>query len=142
MSDEIRFRPDLYLGTAPFYDRYRPPYPAELFDGLRRRLPTSGQGRLLDLACGTGQIALPLAEDFVEVWAIDQEEESVAFGRAKATALRIDNVKWVTDAAETVLLDGEFELIAVGNAFQRLNRRLVAERMYSWLCSGGGVALL
>ena len=37
---------------------------------------------------------------------------------------------------------GPYELVAVGNAFHRLNRRLVAERMYSWLAPGGGVALL
>jgi tRNA/tmRNA/rRNA uracil-C5-methylase (TrmA/RlmC/RlmD family) len=62
------------------------PYPDALFDALRRQLPLSGRGRLLDLACGTGQIAFPLARWFAEVWAVDQEQESVAYGRVKAMA--------------------------------------------------------
>jgi ubiquinone/menaquinone biosynthesis C-methylase UbiE len=142
VAGELRFRTDLYRGTAPFYDRYRPPYPEELMDDLRQRLPASGRGRLLDLACGTGQIAFPLADAFAEVWAVDQEEESVAYGRAKAEAGGITNITWVSGSAESVALDGSFELVAVGNAFHRLNRQLVAERMYTWLQPGGGAALL
>jgi SAM-dependent methyltransferase len=48
-------------------------------------LPVSGAGRLVDLACGTGQVALSLAHHFAEV-VVDQEEEMVAYGRAKAEA--------------------------------------------------------
>jgi ubiquinone/menaquinone biosynthesis C-methylase UbiE len=129
MEPEPAFRTDLYRGTAVYYDRFRPPYPAELLDDLRRRLPVSGSGRLLDLACGTGQIALPLAGDFAEVWAVDQEEESVAYGKVKAERQGIANISWVVGAAEEISLDVSFELIAIGNAFHRLHRRRVAERM-------------
>jgi len=142
VADQLRFRTDLYRGTAPFYDRFRAPYPEELLDDLRQRLPVSGRGRLLDLACGTGQIAFPLAEYFDEVFAVDQESEAVDFGRAKAAAAGVSNITWVSGSAESVVLDGPFELIAVGNAFHRLNRQVVAERMQSWLQPGGGVALL
>ncbi len=138
----MSFRVDLYRGTAPYYDRYRPPYPDALFDDLCQRLPVSGVGRLLDLACGTGQIAFPLASRFGEVWAIDQEPELVAFGQRKAQAAGITNIRWVTGSAETVHLDGLFELVAVGNAFHRLDRPAVARRMFSWLQPGGGVALV
>lgn len=142
VADQLRFRTDLYKGTAPFYDRFRPPYPDNLLDDLRHRLPVSGRGRLLDLACGTGQIAFPLAKHFDEVWAVDQEAQSVAYGRAKAEAAGVSNIIWVTGSAESVALEGPFELIAVGNAFQRVNRQAVAKRMGSWLQPGGGAALL
>ena len=64
MDDEVRFAPDLYRGTAGYYDRYRLPYPAEMLDDLVGRAGISGQGRLLDLACGTGQLAFPLRRRF------------------------------------------------------------------------------
>jgi trans-aconitate methyltransferase len=64
MEPESIFRTDLYRGTAAFYARFRPPYPASLLEDLAARLPVSGRGRLLDLACGTGQAALPLAKRF------------------------------------------------------------------------------
>ena len=142
MEEELVFRTDLYQGTAPYYDRYRPPYPDGLFDDLCRRLPVSGSGRLLDMACGTGQIAIPLAGRFAEVVAVDQETESVDYGRAKAAAAGLSNITWTAGSAETVEVEGPFELVAVGNAFHRLNRPVVAARMRSWLQPGGGVALV
>lgn len=139
---ELEFRTDLYEGTAPFYDRFRAPYPRALFDDLCQRLPVSGNGRLLDLACGTGQIAFPLAGQFSEVVAVDQERELVAFGRAKARSAGISNITWLAGSAETVDLHGSFELVAIGSAFHRLQRAAVAERSWSWLQRGGGVALV
>ena len=142
VTPERDFRPDLYRGTAPFYDRYRPPYPEALFDDLRQRVPLSGHGRVLDLACGTGQIAFALARHAAEVIAVDQEGESVTFAQAKAEAAGVSNITLVTDSAETMILHGPFELVAVGNAFQRLNRPIVARRIFSLLQPGGAVALL
>lgn len=139
---DLRFRTDLYRGTAPFYDRYRPPYPEPLFHDLLERAAVSGTGRLLDLACGTGQIAFPLAQHFAEVVAVDQEDEFVAFGRDKAVSHGVGNIRWVVGSAEQAAIDGPFELIGIGNAFHRVNRTLVAERMMSWLQPGGAVALV
>ena len=142
MTPSSEFRTDLYKGTAPYYDRYRPPYPAALFDDLCERAAVAGPGNMLDLACGTGQVALPLAKRFFEVWAVDQEPESVAYGRNKAERLGVTNITWVAGAAETVTLDGAFDLITIGNAFQRLNRSAVAKRLLSWLKPGGSLALI
>lgn len=142
MNPEPAFRADLYQGTAAYYDRYRPGYPQSLFDDLRGRLPLTGGGRLLDLACGTGQVALPLARDFAEVVAVDQEPGAVTWGRRKAQAAGLTHVRWITGAAETVAVDGRFELVSIGNAFHRLQRRRVARRLLDWLQPGGGVALL
>lgn len=142
MESDGVFRSDLYRGTAAYYDRFRPPYPEPLFDHLCREQPVSGSGRLLDLACGTGQIAVPLSGSFSEVWAIDQETEFIEYGLANTKNRGITNVAWVTAPAEQVELDGPFDLITIGNAFHRLNRQLVAKRMLSWLRPGGAVALL
>jgi SAM-dependent methyltransferase len=142
VAPELSYRKDLYRGTAPYYDRYRPPYPQALLDDLRRRLPVTGKGKLLDLACGTGQIALPLADDFSEAWAIDQEKEAVAYGRSNAAARGVGNIVWVAAEAERVDLRPDFELVTIGNAFHRLDRHVVALRSYSWLLPGGGIALL
>lgn len=142
MEPELAFRTDLYRGAAPFYDRYRRPYPDSLFEDLCRRLPVSAGGRLLDLACGTGQIAFALADRFAEVVAVDQEEEMVAFSRHKAEVAEVRNIRWLTASAETVALDASFELVAIGNAFHRLKRQVVANRVFSWLRPAGGFALL
>jgi len=77
MDDEVRFAPDLYQGSAGYYDRYRLPYPDAMIADLVRRAGVSGRGRLLDLACGTGQLAFPLRRWFAEVWAVDSEPDMV-----------------------------------------------------------------
>lgn len=142
MAGEPWFRKDLYKGTAEYYDRFRPPYPAVLLDDLRAGVPLGPASRVLDLACGTGQIAFALAAGVGEVWAVDQEAESVEFARRKAAGLGSTGIRWIVASAEEVALEGEFDLVAIGNAFHRLERELVANRLVPHLREGGCLALL
>jgi ubiquinone/menaquinone biosynthesis C-methylase UbiE len=142
VSSEPHFPTDLYRGTARFYDEFRVGYPRPLLDDLRKRAQLDGAGRLLDLACGTGQITFPLAANFAEVWALDQEPDAIEFARAKARRLGVDNVRWIAGRAEDLDADGAFDLIAIGNAFHRLPRRAVADSAMRALVPGGHLALL
>jgi ubiquinone/menaquinone biosynthesis C-methylase UbiE len=142
MTSDPEFRADLYRGTARFYDAFRVPYPRRLLADLLARAQVTGTGRLLDLACGTGQITFGLVRHFAEVWAVDQEPEAIAFARAKAMELGIRNVRWIAGRAEDVTADGSFELVAIGNAFHRLQRQRVAESAFGWIAPGGHLALL
>jgi SAM-dependent methyltransferase len=142
MGDQPRFAADLYQGTAGYYDRYRLPYPRAMLDDLRRRAAVTGRGRLLDLACGTGQLTFPLRGHFAQAWAVDREPGMTAAVRAKAAAAGAGNVRAVTAGAED--LDAPpayFELAVIGNAFHRLPRDLVAGRLAGWLQPGGHAAL-
>jgi len=142
VAGELRYRRDLFRGTAEWYDRFRPPYPPALLDDLRARVPLDGAVRLLDLACGTGQIAFALAADTAEVWAVDQEAEFIRFGEKKARADGVGNIRWIAAAAEDVPLEGRFDLVAIANAFHRLDREAVAKRVVPHLAERGCVALL
>ena len=48
---------------------------------------------------------------------------------AQSDLLGVTNIRWITAAAETVELDGAFDLVAIGNAFHRLDRDAVAGRL-------------
>jgi SAM-dependent methyltransferase len=138
------FRPDLYQGTARAYDEFRLPYPAGLVADLAHRTGADGTGRLLDLACGTGQVAFALAGSFAEIWAVDQEPEMIDVARHKAdaagAAARFRFL--VGDAAELSAPTGHFDLVTIGNAFHRLPRTAVARASLGWLRPGGFLALL
>jgi SAM-dependent methyltransferase len=142
VDDEVRFAADLYRGTAGYYDRYRLPYPEVMIEDLARTAQVSGRGRLLDLACGTGQLTFPLRQRFADVWAVDQEPDMVEVVRVKAAAAGARNVRPIVASAETLhAAPGHFELAVIGNAFHRLDRDLAARRLHGWLQPGGHLAL-
>src|SRR3954468_470260 len=103
----------LFRGAAPYYARYRPGYPAELLARVAERAGLDGSGRLLDLGCGTGNVAIPLAAYVEEVVAVDVEPEMLAEVRKAAPA----NVRTVEARAEDVDESwGLFRLATVGAA--------------------------
>ncbi|MEW2403284.1 methyltransferase domain-containing protein [Streptomyces sp. NPDC046862] len=133
----MTFEPGLYQGTADYYDRFRLPYPDAMIADLARRAAPSGRGRLLDLACGTGQLAFPLSGRFADVWAVDAEPGMTEKVRARASAAGAAHIRTVTAGAEDLHAGpAGFELIVIGNAFRRLRRAVVAERAQAWLEPG------
>ena len=136
MPDAPQFRTDLYRGTAADYDLFRVPYPPELVEDLIGR--TGSGGRLVDLACGPGRVTLALAPHFSEVIAVDQEPESVEFGRGRG----VDHIRWLTGRAEDLTGLADVQLVTIGDAFHRLDRRRVAALVHEWLQPGGHLALL
>ena len=106
--------------------------------------PTMATGRrLIDLACGTGRVALALAPFFEEVSAIDIEPEMVAVARRRAEEIAASNVRWfVGKAEEWEASEGHYHLVTIGEAFHRLDRVQVAQRAYKWLAPGGYLVTL
>jgi SAM-dependent methyltransferase len=143
VPDSVEFDPELYRGTSRDYDRFRVPYPAAMIEALLRWTRPSGSGRLLDLACGTGQITFAVAGRFDEVWAVDQEPDMIELVRDKARAADADHVDAVISRAEELVAPANgFELVAIGNAFHRLRREAVAANAFRWLEPSGHIALL
>jgi cyclopropane fatty-acyl-phospholipid synthase-like methyltransferase len=62
---------ELFRGTAEYYSRFRPRYPPVLLDAIERTVGLDRGGALLDLACGTGEVSLALADRVTDMWAID-----------------------------------------------------------------------
>ena len=133
---------DLFAGTAAYYARYRPAYPAELIETLVRNADETERGRALDLGCGTGELALPLAARFDEVIALDADADMVAQGLPKAERAGARNVVWQVRTAESYDPgDLRFDLVTAGASFHWMGRHLMAGRIRSWLRPGGAFAL-
>ena len=138
MSD---FPPDLYAGTAEYYEHFRPRYPAVMIADLVERVGAGGL--LVDLACGTGQVALPVAPHYDDVLAVDLEPDMVEVGSAAARRAGITNVRWQLGRAEELAIDpGTVHVVTIANAFHRLDRPLLAARAKSWLRPGGSLVVL
>lgn len=129
------FRTDLFKGTAHYYEHFRSRYPDTLIADMLERV--SGRDSLLDIACGTGQISVPLAKTFQQVLGLDQEPEMIELARNLHP-----HISWVSGAVESFDTNKKFDLITVGNAFHRLDRREVARRSFRWLKPSACLAIL
>jgi len=135
--------PGAFAGAAEAYARFRPPYPPALLADLLARAGVGGGGALLDLATGPGRIALDLARSFDRVVAVDIEPEMIAVAAREAERRGIDNVAWHVGRAEDFEAPaGSFDLVTIGEAFHRLEPRIVAANALRWLRPGGCLATL
>jgi SAM-dependent methyltransferase len=137
------FPTDAFAGTAVCYVQYRIPYPKALLADLRDRAHITGKGRLLDLACGPGRVALALSSRFQDVWAIDLEPEMIEVGRREAEQRGVANIRWIVGKAEELEAEAAaFELITIGEAFHRLDQRLITRQALRWLVPGRCLAVM
>ena len=118
---------NVFTGTAWFYARYRPDYPDEVIDLLRERFRLSETSRVLDLGCGTGQIALKVAPYVSEVIAVDPQEDMLKEGQELADAKKVTNVRWVlgesNDLPSMSATIGNIDLAVIARAFHWMDRR-------------------
>jgi SAM-dependent methyltransferase len=138
LSDE-----DLFKSTAPYYAKYRLPYPSELVDQLKSSFNLSKSQRILDLGCGTGQLSLPLSHYVKEVVAVDVSPEMIEEARKQAHLAAIPNIVWHKMPAEAISPElGIFHLATFGGSFHWMDRVLVLDRCYELLELGGGIAII
>ena len=78
---------DYFRSSAGYYTDYRKPYSVELFDLMHDSFQQGGDSALLDVGCGTGQIALPLSSGFDRVVGVDLSAEMIDFARSRASEL-------------------------------------------------------
>jgi ubiquinone/menaquinone biosynthesis C-methylase UbiE len=137
---------DVFSNTAWFYARFRPGYPQEVFEVLRRSFGLSKNHRVLDLGCGTGQIALGISYLVNEVFAVDPQDDMLAKGRALARMKGIGNIRWLKGDSTTVARFsedfGSFDLATIARAFHWMKRKQVLDNLHKVIRQGGGVAVI
>src|SRR4051812_20688648 len=101
----------LFAGSARYYVRGRLPYPDGLAAGLATALQLDGRGRLIDVGCGPGLIALSVAHVFEEVVGLDPDPGMLDEAQRLATERGVGNARWVCARAEDLPLDlGQFRV--------------------------------
>jgi len=106
---------------AQTYDESVPDWPGEV-DFYREMAAAvkSHAGAVLEIACGTGRIAIRLAQDGVRVGGLDLSAHMLEAATQKSTALR--NVRWIQGDMRAFELGKPFDLALIpGHSFQNLN---------------------
>ncbi|MEV5700078.1 class I SAM-dependent methyltransferase [Streptomyces anthocyanicus] len=131
----------LFSGTAAFYRRGRLPYAPGLADVLARVLDLDGRGRLIDLGCGPGTVALPLAGLFGEVVGVDPDAEMLAEAAREAAQREVTGkVRWVRARAEELPAGlGDFTVATLAQSFHWMDRERVAATVRGMLRPDGAL---
>jgi SAM-dependent methyltransferase len=133
-----RWDPKLYEGSAPYYAQGRLPYPPEMAAALRDELALDGTGRLIDLGCGPGSVALLLAPLFAEVVGVDPDAGMIAEAETEATLRGVENARWVEMPAEALPDDlGSFRVATLAQSFHWMDRKKVAPAVRGMLEPAG-----
>ena len=132
-----------YAGTAEDYQRYRVPYPDEVFDWIRSEYNLDGRGRLLDVGCGTGYVCLPLSRWFEDVVAVDPEPDMLRVAAHAAGSRGVNNIRFLNQRAEDVSPSlAPLRLVTFGNSFHWTDRARVAHALFPLIARGGGLVAL
>jgi SAM-dependent methyltransferase len=136
--DENAWDSRLYEGSAPYYARGRLPYPPEMAAALRDELALDGTGRLIDLGCGPGSIALLLAPLFAEVVGVDPDAGMIVEAETEAARQGVGNAHWVEMPAEALPDDlGSFRVATLAQSFHWMDRKKVASAVRGMLEPAG-----
>lgn len=106
---------------AEMYDDSVPDWPGEIdfYTRLAAEAKAAG-GSVLEIACGTGRVAIRLAQGGVNAVGLDLSPRMLAVARRKSAGLA--NMRWVQADMRSFDLGETFALVLIpGHAFQNLN---------------------
>jgi SAM-dependent methyltransferase len=119
--------------------RYRPPYPQEAIDVIAGLLP-AGAPRVLDVGCGSGDLAIPLSLRVGHVDGLDPSAALLARARRREGG-DAANVRWIEGMAEDAPLEGPYGLVTAGACIHWMEWSVVFDRFREMLVADGEVVL-
>lgn len=123
----------LFEGAAAHYARGRLPYAPGLAAALAETLELDGSGRLIDVGCGPGTLALTLAPLFHEVVGVDPDDGMITEAARDAAGRGVSGrTRWVRARAEDLPADlGTFTVATFGQSFHWMDQERVAATVRS-----------
>jgi len=128
-----------FENTAEQYERYRPTYPDELIDAMRKYADLAPDDRILEIGCATGQATKKVARWGNAILAIEPSEQMVVRARRNLP----ENVEIVNARFEDWVLEpNAFGLVYSAQAFHWLDERTRHRRCAETLYAHGTLALI
>jgi SAM-dependent methyltransferase len=118
----------------------RPPYPDGVIELLSELLRGSS-GALLDVGCGTGELARRLSPYAQRVDAVDFSEAMLEVAR-RLPGGHAENIRWTLGAVENVALNGPYSLVTAGESLHWMDFDVVMSRFVQVLTPSGSLAVI
>jgi SAM-dependent methyltransferase len=139
MAMPVVFPTPRYHAAASHYLAGRPPYAPRLIAHVAGLTGLPRDGRLLDLGCGPGPLALAFSALAAEVLAVDPEPEMLRVARSTAGDAPI--LFQQGSSRDLGPAFGRFHLTVMGRSFQWMDRAETLRRLDGLIEPGGAVAL-
>lgn len=117
----------------------RAPYPVQLFNRLAELAPR--QGHALDLGCGPGKLARPLADRFGQVHAVDPAAPMITVGRELDGGAH-PNIAWFVSTAEAAPPSGPYDLVVAGVSIHWMDHEVLFPRLCTHMAADGLVVIV
>lgn len=127
--------------VAELYDRARPRYPRALVDELARTAGLGPNSRVLEVAPGTGQLTVPLAEFGCRVTGVELGPAMAAVARRRLREFPLADVE-VADFEHWPLPPRPFDLVVCATAFHWLDPAVRLRKPADALRPGGRLAVV
>ncbi|MET4924373.1 class I SAM-dependent methyltransferase [Streptomyces sp. PSRA5] len=138
MPDGWQWDSTLFRGSAAHYERGRLPYAPGFAGTLAAALGLDGRGRLLDVGCGPGTVALAMAPYVTEVVGVDPDEDMLAEAARQAGRRGVGNARWLAARAEDLPVGpGRFRAVVFAQSFHWTDRDRTAAAVRETLEPGG-----
>jgi len=133
----------LFKGTAWYYARYRPVYPAAVFELIADKFGLNKQHKVLDLGAGTGEMAIPLSKYVGEIVAVEPDPAMISEGKWRAEEANVENIVWQQKRAEDFKGEPDsFQLVVIGQALHWMEQQEVLENILQLVKQDGGLAVV
>jgi len=144
MMKNKKFDPRLYKGTYEYYVKYRPAIPKKVIDVIVEHFDIKPTDRVLDIGCGTGQVALAMEGRCGEMVCLDPDLEMLKWAK-KATKNSKIKLTWLNYTAEDLGKIKErlgiFKLATICRAFNWMNQEQILNDLDTLISENGGIAL-
>lgn len=127
--------------TAELYERYRPTYPAELFDDVRAYADLAPDDAILEVGAGTGRATVHLARWANPMLVIEPAPAMADIARANVAGHPHVDVRTSTFEGAGIEANA-FGLVAIARAFDWLDPETRVTRIHDALYAHGAVALI
>ena len=134
--------------VADFYHRYRHGYPSAVIDALVDAFGLDGQDVAVDLGCGTGQLALPMARRVRAVVGVAPEPDMLRRAQKAAQDMDLRNVSWMLGSDTDIpvlrglLGDRSVGAVTVGQALHWMKHEDLFRAIVPLVRPGGGIAVV
>lgn len=134
--------------AATYYAEFRRGYRPDVLDALQATFALTPDDLVLDLGCGTGQLAVPLAARVRSVIGMDPEPDMLRLAGAAAAERGVRNATWVlgsdadVPALGALLGRGSLAMTVIGQALHWMRHDDLFRDLAPLLRTGGGIAVV